>query len=180
MFSTLALLLFLAIGALLVFIARRPDRFLVERSARIDAPVEAVFAYVNDLRNWEHWSPWAKRDPQMQKVYEGPSAGVGAVHRWAGDKTVGEGSMTIVHSEPSQQVGIALAFLKPFQANNDVLFRFMPEGEGTRVTWSMTGRNNFMAKAMHLVMNMDKMCGGDFEQGLAQLKHLAEAERQAA
>lgn len=180
MFSTVALILLVFVGALLVFISRQPERFLVERSARVEAPLDVVFAQVNDLHNWEHWSPWAKRDPQMQNVYEGPSAGVGAVHRWAGDKQVGEGSMTIVHSQPHQQVDIELAFLKPFRATHQVVFRFEPEGDGTRVTWSMSGRNNFMAKAMHLAMNMDKMCGGDFEQGLAQLKGLAEAAHQGA
>ena len=85
--------------------------------------------------------------------------------------------MTIVHSQPPEQIGIQLVFLKPFQATNDVVFRFVPEGSGTRVTWTMSGRNNFMAKAVHLVMNMDKMCGGDFEQGLAQLKGVAEGAR---
>jgi hypothetical protein len=32
-----------------------------------------------------------------------------------------------------------------------------------------------MAKAFSLVMNMDKMIGGDFEKGLAQMKAVAEA-----
>jgi hypothetical protein len=47
------------------------------------------------------------------------------------------------------------------------------------VTWSLTGRSNFMMKAMGLFMNMDRMIGGDFEQGLAQMKAVAEAEARA-
>jgi hypothetical protein len=39
----------------------------------------------------------------------------------------------------------------------------------------MTGEKNFIAKAFHLVVNMDKMIGGDFEKGLAQMKAVAEA-----
>lgn len=177
MFGPAALIVLVLVGALGLVIARRPDHFVVERSTLIQAPPETVFAQVNDLHNWEHWSPWAKRDPQMQKAYEGPAAGVGAVHRWAGDKNVGEGSMTIVRSQPPEQIDIQLVFLKPFQATNEVVFRFVPEGNGTRVTWTMSGRNGFMAKAMHLVMNMDKLCGADFEQGLAQLKGVAEGAR---
>ncbi len=42
------------------------------------------------------------------------------------------------------------------------------------MTWSMTGRNNFMAKAIHLFMNMDRMIGGQFEVGLARMKAVAE------
>jgi hypothetical protein len=169
---------FIALGlivvVLLVLIARQPDEFRVERSTRVAASPQAVFAQVNDFHNWEQWSPWAKRDPAMQTLYEGPSAGVGAVYRWAGNKDVGEGSTTIIESRPGEAVRIHLAFIRPFKANNEVLFRFVPEGEGTRVTWRMTGSKDFMAKAVHLVMDMDKMVGGDFEQGLAQLKTVAE------
>jgi hypothetical protein len=35
--------------------------------------------------------------------------------------------------------------------------------------------NNFFAKAIHLVMNMDKMIGGEFEKGLADMKAAVEA-----
>lgn len=165
----------LIVAALLVLVARQPDEFRIERSASVAAPVAEVFAQVNDFHNWQRWSPWAKRDPTMRKVYEGPSAGVGAVYRWAGNQEVGEGSTTIVESRPGESIRIQLVFLKPFQADNQVLFRFAPEGEGTRVSWSMSGRKDFLSKAMHLLMDMDKMVGGDFEQGLAQLKAVAEA-----
>lgn len=166
----------IVVAGLALVIARQPDSFRIERSLRVTAPADEVFAQVNDLHNWEQWSPWAKRDPAMRKVYEGPNAGVGAVYRWSGNKEVGEGSNTIVESRPAELIRMQLAFLKPFQASNEVLFRFVPEGEGTRVSWSMTGRNNFMSKAVHLAMDMDKMCGGDFELGLAQLKAVAEEQ----
>jgi hypothetical protein len=45
------------------------------------------------------------------------------------------------------------------------------------VTWSMAGQNNFMAKAVHLFMDMDKMIGGNFEKGLAQMKAVVEGAR---
>jgi hypothetical protein len=39
----------------------------------------------------------------------------------------------------------------------------------------MAGRNNFVAKALGLFMNMDRMIGRDMENGLAQLKSVVEA-----
>ena len=45
----------------------------------------------------------------------------------------------------------------------------------TRVSWIMDGKNSFMAKAMSLFMDMDKMVGHDFEQGLANLDSAAQA-----
>jgi hypothetical protein len=43
------------------------------------------------------------------------------------------------------------------------------------VTWSLAGRNSFVTKAVCLFMDMDRMVGGDFEKGLAQMKSVAEA-----
>ena len=59
-------------------------------------------------------------------------------------------------------------------ATNQTLFSFEPQGNQTVVTWDMTGKKNLMAKAFHLFVNMDKMVGGQFDQGLTQMKKIAE------
>jgi hypothetical protein len=41
----------------------------------------------------------------------------------------------------------------------------------------MTGKNGFLGKAMCMFMSMDKMVGGDFEKGLANLKAAAEGKK---
>ena|SRR6266404_2736440 len=161
----------------LVFIAivvTRPAEFRVVRSATIAAPAPAVFAQVNELRKWEAWSPWAKRDPAIRQTYDGTLAGTGAITAWAGNKDVGEGRMTITESRPGEVIRIKLEFFKPFTATNTAEFTFKPVGNRTVVTWSMSGQNNFIAKAVHLFMDMDKMVGKDFEAGLANLKAVTE------
>ena len=81
----------------------------------------------------------------------------------------------LTESHPNDLIRIQLNFLRPFAATNTAEFTFKPEGDQTVVTWSMFGRNNFVRKAVCLVMNMDKMVGGQFEKGLAQIKVIAEA-----
>ena len=157
-----------------VVVAMQPSEFRVARTATISAPAPDVIAQVNDFHNWEAWSPWAKLDPAAKNSFEGPSAGTGAIFRWAGNKEVGEGSMTITESRPSDLIRIKLEFLKPFSATNAAEFAFKPEGNQTAVTWSMAGKNNFISKAICLFMNMDKMVGGKFEEGLAQMKSVVE------
>jgi hypothetical protein len=88
---------------------------------------------------------------------------------------VGEGRMTITESRPSDLIRIKLEFFQPFAGTSIAEFTFKPGGNQTAVTWSMAGENNFMAKAIHLFMNMEKMIGGQFEKGLAQMKSVAEA-----
>jgi hypothetical protein len=162
---------------LAVVIALQPATFHVERSVAIAAPPERAFSQVADFRQWATWSPFDKLDPDMKKTYTGAPSGVGAIYAWAGNGKAGEGRMTIEESTPTK-IGIKLEFLKPFEATNRATFSFIPTGSGTKVTWAMDGKNNFMSKAFHLVMDMDKLVGGDFERGLAAMK--ANAERSPA
>jgi hypothetical protein len=155
-------------------VALQPAHYRVERSATINAPASVVFAQVNDFHKWEAWSPWAKIDPAMKHAYEGATSGTGAIYTWAGNNQVGEGRMTITESHPSDLIKIKLEFIKPWSATNATDFAFKPQGNQTAVTWTLDGNNNFMGKAFGLFMNLDKMVGGDFEKGLAQMKSVAE------
>ena len=160
---------------LAVVIATRPSEFRVERTASVAAPAPVVFAQVNDFHKWEAWSPYVKRDPAMKKSFDGAPAGVGAIYTWSGNHEVGEGRTTIIESRPSELIRIRLEFVRPFAGTSTATFTFRPEGDRTAVSWTLDGRNSFPAKAMDLVMNMDKMIGDDFEKGLAQMKAIAEA-----
>ncbi|HTG97002.1 MAG TPA: SRPBCC family protein [Burkholderiales bacterium] len=158
----------------LVVVAMQPSDFKVERSATMRAPAPAAFAQVNDFQKWQAWSPWEKVDPALKRQYEGPKAGTGAVYAWQGNKDVGEGRMTITESKPAELVRIKLEFFQPFAATNQADFTFKPAGDGTTVTWTMTGQNNFLSKAICMFVDMDKMVGGMFEQGLTQMKTVVE------
>lgn len=158
-----------------IIVATRPAEFRITRSANIAAPPEVVFALVNDLHKWDAWSPWAKLDPAMKKTHEGAESGVGAIYSWDGNNDVGAGRMTITETRTNEAVLIKLEFFKPMAAVSDAEFTFKPEGNQTAVTWTMSGKNNFVSRAFCMFMNMDKMVGGDFEKGLAQMKTVAEA-----
>jgi carbon monoxide dehydrogenase subunit G len=172
-----AILVVIAVVAVVfvVVVAMRPAEYRVERSASVNAAPAVVFAEVNDLHKWQEFSPWAKLDPAAKNTYDGPPAGTGAVFTWAGNAKVGEGRMTITESRPSELIRIKLEFMKPFTSTANAKFTFEPKGNQTLVTWSMSGKNNFVAKAFGLFMDMDKMIGGQFEEGLANLKSLSES-----
>jgi hypothetical protein len=184
-------ILFIALGAIvaalaifvvvvLILASMQPADFRITRSATMAVPPSDVFAQVNDFHMWPAWSPWAKIDPAMKTVYDGAPAGTGAIYTWIGNSKVGEGRMTMTESRPSDLIRIKLEFLRPFKATNAAEFTFKPEGNNTLVTWSMAGKNNLFFKAFGLFMSMDKMVGGDFEKGLAQMKTVVEAAKKPA
>jgi hypothetical protein len=182
LFTAVAILVALLVviaGIIAAFASKQPEDFQVSRSATMAAPPAVVFEQVNDFHNWDAWSPWAKLDPNSKVTFEGPSSGAGATFKWSGNSKVGEGKQTIVESRPGEFVRIKIEFFKPFEGTNDVTFTFKPEGNGTAVTWAMTGKKNFVMKAMSLFMDCDKMMGGYFEKGLASLKAVVESAPKA-
>src|SRR5438067_7190751 len=95
---------------LVIIIATRPSKFHLERSIAIGAPPDVVFAQVNDFHAWTAWSPWEKMDPQLKRTYDGASSGAGAIYAWSGNAKVGQGRMTIEHSDRPSRVVIKLEF----------------------------------------------------------------------
>lgn len=162
----------LSVVVVLVLAAMKPDTFHVERSATIDAAPEKIYPLLADYRAWRMWSPY-EFDPEMKRVYSGPESGTGSVYEWDG-KSMGSGRMEMLEASPSKLV-IKLDFFKPFKANNMATFILEPEGAATKVTWSMDGPLTFTGKVMHVFINMDKMVGGQFDEGLAKLKAAAES-----
>ena len=150
--------------------------YVVSRSIPIDADPARVHGLVNDFREWRAWSPWEGLDPDLERTYEGPDAGVGARYSWRGNRKAGQGSMEITSSDP-QRIEVALSFFRPFKADNQVTFDLVPSSGGrTDVTWTMTGEQKGLMGLLGKVVPMDKLVGKDFEKGLAQLKSSAEGE----
>ena len=168
------LILALLIGGVLVLAATRPDYFRVQRTAIVQAAPERIYPLISDLRQFNTWNPYEKKDPNIVGAYSGPPSGPGAAYAFTGNKEVGKGAIRITSATP-QVVRMDLVMLEPFQADNRVEFRIEPAGPATKVTWALEGKAPFFAKVIHLFLDMDSMVGKDFESGLAGLKKLAEA-----
>jgi hypothetical protein len=164
-----------AVSALLIIAAGKPDTFAVQRSATIAASAEKIHPLINDLRSFNTWNPYERKDPNMRRSYRGNAHGPGAGYDFAGNKEVGTGSIEITDSRMPHRVEMKLDMYEPFEAHNIVEFTLVKRGEtATEVTWALRGPANFISKLMGVFFDMDQMIGRDFEAGLANLKALAE------
>ncbi|MEZ5097906.1 MAG: SRPBCC family protein [Nocardioides sp.] len=148
--------------------------FTVVRRARIAADPARVHALIDDFHAWRQWSPWEDVDPAMQREYSGPDAGEGAGYAWQGNRKAGSGSMEITSSR-ADRITIDLRFTRPFRADNDLVFELVPAGEGTDVTWRMSGEQTGVWALLGKLMPMDRLVGKDFEKGLSRLASAAES-----
>jgi hypothetical protein len=177
MLNIIAICAVVLVAALLVFAATRPDSFRVERRASIKAPPGKVYALINDFHRWTAWSPWENIDPALKRSYTGAQSGTGAAYAWEGNSKVGTGRMEITESAAPSKIVIKLDFIKPFEGHNIAEFTLSGAQE-TAVTWAMYGPSPYLSKLMGIFFNMDRMIGGQFEQGLANLKAAAETRKE--
>ena len=158
----------LVIGLLL------PSKIQAERSIVIHAAPNAVFGFVNDFHKFNLWSPWAKLDPNTQYTFSGPASGLGAKMEWHSEhRNVGSGQQQIIVSKPDQQVQTALNFGDMGTAL--ATFDLGAAGTDTRVTWGFDQDTGYNLLGRYFGLMMDKFIGADYEQGLANLKTLAES-----
>lgn len=174
MIAAIALAAVVALAALLLYAATRPDTMKIERSVRIQADADRIKPLINDMQRFNSWNPFARKDPAMKGSYRGPASGPGAAYDFDGNRNVGKGSIQIVEPTGPGRVSMTLDMTAPMACHNLIDFSLAPQGAATDVTWTMTGPCPFLGKLMGVVFNMDKMVGRDFENGLASLKTLAE------
>jgi hypothetical protein len=178
---TLVLLgILVLVAAFVAYVAAKPGDFRIERSERIRGSADAVFARINDLREFNRWNPFAAADPSVKIVYAGERRGTGAVYEWDSTGRAGKGRMTVVESQAPRTVVMRLEFLKPMVATNTAVFSVADVGSVTNVTWAMTGCSGFVHKLFGTLFSMDKMVGGEFAKGLASLKNQVETHAAAA
>ncbi|MBI5201308.1 MAG: SRPBCC family protein [Elusimicrobia bacterium] len=169
----LGVLLF-AVLIVLAVASSKPDEFRVERNVVINETPDKIFPWLEDPKKTAEWSPWEKKDPNLKKVFSGSDKGVGAVYEWDGNKEIGAGRLEIKEVVPLRKVVMDLKFFRPMKGENVAEYNVAPAAGGTEVKWSIRGSSPFMTKIFCVFMDMDKMIGGEFEKGLAELKSTVE------
>jgi hypothetical protein len=152
-----------------------PKTYDVSRSIEINATKETIFPYLKFLEKQREWSPWSKKDPNMNTKLTGTDGEEGAVSYWKGNKDVGEGEQEITKVIEGKRVEGELRFFKPWKSESDCYMNLEEVSPDTnKVTWGFTGKNKFPFSIMMVFMSMDKMVGKDFEEGLQMLKRKLE------
>lgn len=171
--------LILGLGVLVLILAAvalgLPAHVTVTRSVVVNAPEYAIYPYLNNLRKFPDWSPWADRDPNMKVTYSGPPEGKGAKVAWESEKpSVGTGSMEIVDNEQSRSVDLSADFngLKGLSS-----YQLTPAGAGSKVTWSFSYETGSSPVKRWKGLMLDRFIGAEYLKGLEKLKAKVEADR---
>lgn len=141
--------------------------FETRRSIRVQRPLNEVFDFVGDFKNWRTWSPWLCQEPSCPVEIRGEAGKPGHSQSWDG-QYIGSGSMTLSTLRAREQLEYALEFIKPWKSSSKAGFEFRDLGQATEVTWWMKGTLPvflFFMKKM-----MVAFIGSDYERGLGMMK----------
>lgn len=166
----------IVVAAVMLLLALQPAKYEVKRQITINAPAEKIFPFLNSSMKSQEWMPWKDGDSQMRLEFTGPDSGVGSSAKWDSPGSMGSGESVIIESVNNSKVVTELNYLKPIAMSQIAVMSLSPANNNmTTVTWSVSGRNSVMSRAMSVFRVMDSMIGKEFEKGLARLKSSVEA-----
>ena len=169
------LLLILIIGTS-IYIAVQPNEFEFSRSKIIEAPPAVVFNKVNDYKFWPEFSPWIEKEPTSKITYGDTTAGKHATYSWDGE-VLGKGKMVTLDSDPFDEIEQKIVFIEPFNSESNINWKFESVENGTKVTWAMSGEQDFMTKMYTTFMgSIEQNTAPDFERGLFKLDSIVVAD----
>ena len=162
----------------LAIAAFQDPHYKISRDLVISETPEVLFSLLVDPEKAYQWMPWSLSDPHLVMRYEGPKEGVGAKAVWDSPGPMGQGESEVIAVDPLKSVKTQLRYFKPFKMEQVAEMSLVPEGaSGTRVIWSVEGKNNFIGRLVCLFVNMDKQVGQEFSKGLVRLASVVETAK---
>ena len=151
-----------------------PRTLVISENIEIEAAAPVVFEQVNELKNWEDWSPWLAMDPSMKLTYGDPSSGAGAWYSWVGEES-GAGKLVIkestLHSSIQTEIWFAEDTEEPQAFGN---WTFEEKDGVILATWAFKGDFPWYQRIM-IPLLFKKMLSEQYVLGLEKLKEIAEA-----
>jgi hypothetical protein len=142
-----------------------PNTAHVQRTAVIPAEPGTLFKLIASNDGYQTFNPYKSIDPNLKISLYGPQSGIGSGFTFDGKD--GKGSQTIASLETNKSVTMAIdlgSMGKPTQT-----FNLEPTANGTKVIWSMDMDLGMNPLKRVFGLFMDRMIGGTFDQGLANL-----------
>ena len=154
-----------------IYVATQDGEFQTESSRLINAPAPLLFREVADPANWKTWSAWRNLEGINMDV-TGENTGEGAGFSWQAEE-IRDGRIvntTVIPYNTIKQHLVMQTFIG--EAEGTIQWTFEPEGDQTRVTWSMEGNQSFKEKLAFTVQDRDlaETFQPIFEQSLENLE----------
>ena len=160
------------VAALIVIMLLMGKKYHFETSAVINAPRDKVWENMRSMKAFNQWNPFMDLDPNVKVTYSGNSGEVGDQYCWEGNDDAGKGCHVVTALVPNQKQSSKMLFKIPFESEATSDLVLSPEGNSTKVTWSMDCELDYPMNLMKLFM--DSQMEKSYGSGLKKLKLISE------
>ncbi|MFP3592510.1 SRPBCC family protein [Chryseobacterium sp. SIMBA_038] len=169
----IGVIVLLIIGYAVIAMLAFGKNYHYEKSMVINAPKEKIWQQISSMKAFNQWNPWMKLDKTMKITYTGNSGEVGDKYCWdSKNDDAGAGCQEIKELVFNEKQKTEMIFVKPFEGQATSEIVLSPEGNATKVVWTMDTEQDPMMKIMRPMM--DYQMGKSYEEGLNNLKALVE------
>jgi uncharacterized protein YndB with AHSA1/START domain len=151
-----------------------PRYWSVTRETVINTEPRSIYPWLADIEKWREWNAFSLNDPDIAHTYPTTTSGVGAEDHWT-SKKFGNGSALITKADTATGIEFNLYFQGRDAKATPGAFVFTPVEGGTKVVYTVNGDNGFNPAYRIMSLFMGGFMGEFFEQSLAKIKELAEA-----
>ena len=167
------IILGVVVALILIYLLLANGDLIVSESVVIDAPVDKVFSYILNLRNWKEWNSWIRYEQNAPLKYSDDVSIEGGYYSWDG-KVIGSGKLTHHKIVTNERIEQKIQFFKPFKSSSDISWVFEEENGKIKVTWGMNGKLPFFLKPM--LGKMKESLSRDYKMGLLYLAQMLDAK----
>lgn len=150
-----------------------PGKLEVSKSVSINAPADAVFEEINDLKRWENWQYWNTLDTANMKItYGDKTSGTGASYSWD-SPILKTGTISLTESIPNKSVALSMDF-----GGNPAsgLYALDPDGDNTKLTLNFSNDTGMNPIGRWINVFMKGEIEKSFDYACKKIKDIAEAK----
>lgn len=160
------------LAGFLILIAFLPAEFQLQRTIRIQQPIDVVFQELNSFQNRKKWDPWIRQEPKAITEVSGPVRGVGAIWKWKGQR-IGSGTLKIIKTKENQRIFSTIEYGPPQDSKADISWQLQTKQEATEVTWTISIPLAYPFQRIFGLF-LEEIVGPQYEKGLKNLKEYLE------
>ena len=170
---TILLVIAGVIVLLLIIALFTKKEYVVQREIVINAPLQKVFDYIKQLKNWDNFSKGAMEDPDRKRTYKGTDGTLGFIYAWNGNRKAGEGEKEIKSIVEGKSFEWEIRFVRPFTVTGQTNMSTESLSDmQTKVTLRNSSKIKYPLNIM--VPLVEKMIPKDMDTSLSSLKQILE------
>lgn len=160
---------FLVVAAIFGVSLFFPHAYKIERTVQINKPVDDVYGFMSDFRNWQKWSLWNKQTDSTIHYFYGKRSDSTNGRQYFHGKLLGSGRFVFNEALPNEKLVYNL-YMHEGEINANGTFLFSGDATQTQLTWLDSGDVGYNPLFRFMIPSKVSATERTFDDGLKRIK----------